>query len=94
VPFRTYGEYKALHGTQEALRIVQSEYDALDLTAELVEVSIALQMKMKRIVFKPHDLQNMGVDVGFALRPHREISMGELHGVLQAVLTLTCLSSR
>lgn len=38
VPFRTYPEYKALHGIEEALHLVQSEYDALDLTHRLVIV--------------------------------------------------------
>ncbi|KAF8295426.1 DAO-domain-containing protein [Clavulina sp. PMI_390] len=53
VPFRTYADYKALFGTEEALKLIQSEYDTLDLTTQLVE--------------------ELGIDVGFAMRPHREI---------------------
>lgn len=38
VPFTSYPLLKIVHGATEALHIIQSEYDALDLTEELVLV--------------------------------------------------------
>ncbi|KAF9517699.1 hypothetical protein BS47DRAFT_1339230 [Hydnum rufescens UP504] len=37
VPFLAYADYKKSYGTTAALQLVQSEYDNLQLTAELVE---------------------------------------------------------
>lgn len=38
VPFLAYADYKKSYGTTAALKLVQSEYDNMQLTAELVEV--------------------------------------------------------